>query len=201
MTNRHNPKLLQQYILSVLLFCFAWLCTANSLAQTRRFTHLSVEDGLSQSSVISIVQDSAGFMWFGTRNCLNRYNTRSFQVYRNIPGDTTSISSNDYIFALLRDRRNRLWVGTQRGLNLYHPKKDAFERMLADSTRPGSISHIYINCIYEDHAGRIWVGTNNGLNLLTAEDRGRFQNFFPGAGMNEIHAFCEDKQGALWVGT
>ncbi|MCS3799421.1 two-component regulator propeller domain-containing protein [Niastella sp. OAS944] len=186
---------------SVLLFC-AWLCTGvNGLAQGRRFTHLSVEDGLSQSSVISIVQDSAGFMWFGTRNCLNRYNTRSFQVYRNIPGDTNSISSNDYVFALLRDRRNRLWVGTQRGLNLYLPQKDAFERMLADSTRPGSISQIYINCIYEDRSGRIWVGTNNGLNLLTGENPGRFQNFFPGVGMNEIHAICEDKQGALWVGT
>lgn len=201
MTKRHNPKLLQQYMLSVLLFC-AWLCTGvNSLAQGRRFTHLSVEDGLSQSSVISIVQDSAGFMWFGTRNCLNRYNTRSFQVYRNTPGDTNSISSNDYVFALLRDHRNRLWVGTQRGLNLYLPQKDAFERMLADSTRPGSISHIYINCIYEDRSGRIWVGTNNGLNLLTGENPGRFQNFFPGVGMNEIHAICEDKQGALWVGT
>src|ERR1044072_8464354 len=155
MTNRHKPKLLQQYLLPVLLFC-AWLCTGvNGLAQGRRFTHLSVEDGLSQSSVISIVQDSAGFMWFGTRNCLNRYNTRSFQVYRNIPGDTTSISSNDYIFALRLYRRNRWWGATQRGFNLYNPKKDAFERMFADSTRPGSISHIYINCIYEDHAGRI----------------------------------------------
>ena len=150
--------------------------------------------------MISIVQDSSGFMWFGTRSCLNRYNTRSFRVYRNIPADTTTISANDYIFALQRDRHNRLWVGTQRGLNVYLPDKDAFERILNDSLR-GHLSHNYINCIYEDHAGRIWVGTNNGLNLLTSERPYRFQSFFPGTGLNEIKAICEDKSGMLWIGT
>ncbi|AEV99317.1 two component transcriptional regulator, AraC family [Niastella koreensis GR20-10] len=182
------------WALCTCIFCFGQQPTARS------FSHLSVEDGLSQSSVISIVQDSAGFMWLGTRNCLNRYNTRTFRVYRSTPADTTTISHNDYIFALLRDRHNRLWVGTQSGLNLYLPAKDAFQRMMADSL-PGHISHNYINCIYEDHAGRIWVGTNNGLNLLTNDKPVRFQPFFPGTGFNEVKAVCEDNAGVLWIGT
>lgn len=168
--------------------------------EQRSFSHLSVEDGLSQSSVISIVQDSAGFMWFGTRNCLNRYDSRSFKIYRHRPGDSNSISSNDYIFGLLKDTRNRLWVATQRGLDLYKPESDAFEQFYHDTLQPGSLSDSYINCLYEDRQGRIWIGTNNGLNLLTHEHPYRFVSYgkLPSG---EIHAICEGRLGALWIGT
>ena len=67
------------------------------------FRHLSVDDGLSQSTVMCIAQDQEGFFWFGTQDGLNRYDGYTFTIFRKIPGDTNSLSDN-YITALLRTR-------------------------------------------------------------------------------------------------
>ena len=99
-------------------------------AQTEnyRFEHLSIEDGLSQNLVSSIIQDYRGFMWFGTKDGLNRYDGYSFKVYRNEIGDSTTISDN-FITSLYVDSKSRLWVGTRNGLNLFDAKTDKFYRM------------------------------------------------------------------------
>ena len=102
-----------------------WL-SVQGISQQVNFSHLDVSDRLSQNSVIAITQDAKGFMWFGTRQGLNKYDSRKFTIYKNIPGNKSSISNN-YIFCLLTDRNGQVWAGTQNGLNRYHSETDQFD--------------------------------------------------------------------------
>src|SRR5271154_3877008 len=81
-----------------------------------RFTHVSGEQGLSNSTVEAICQDSRGFMWIGTRDGLNRYDGHQMVVYRNDPADSNSLSDS-YIRCIYEDKDQQLWVGTVNGLN------------------------------------------------------------------------------------
>ena len=64
-----------------------------------QFDHLTIEDGLSQSTVNCIYQDRRGFMWFGTQDGLNRYDGYNFKVYRHLPSDSTTLSDN-YVWCI-----------------------------------------------------------------------------------------------------
>ena len=98
------------------------------------FDRITIEDGLSQGTVTSIIQDSKGFMWFGTYDGLNRYDGIRFRVYKNDVIDSLSISHNS-ITSLCEDRFNNLWIGTMAGgINLYNRDKDLYLRPLFRST-------------------------------------------------------------------
>ena len=86
-------------LLSLLLF----LSPVYSQAPDLKFDHLTVEDGLSSNTVYSILQDSQGFMWFGTSEGLNRYDGYTFKAYRHDPVDSTSISDNFIWFECLNE--------------------------------------------------------------------------------------------------
>ncbi|ACU04927.1 hybrid sensor histidine kinase/response regulator transcription factor [Pedobacter heparinus] len=166
------------------------------------FNHLTVENGLSQSSVLSIAQDSMGFMWFGTKDGLNKYNTRNFEIYKREKGNNTSLSSGQNINFLLTDKKGNLWVGTQKGLNRYIPATNSFKRYLYDAKNKHSISNNTIRTICEDNKGNIWIGTDSGLNKLIGQDK--FQRFMPAKGgiaHHLIKTICQDHQGVFWIGT
>src|SRR3970282_602883 len=76
-----------------------------------KFKHLNSNDGLSQNFISCILQDKTGFLWFGTKDGLNRYDGYNFKVYRHDPFDTTSVSGN-FIFSMYEDSKGRLWIGT-----------------------------------------------------------------------------------------
>lgn len=185
---------------TVLLWLTGYLALVPAVrAQNIAFNHYNVESGLSQNSVLTIAQDRSGFMWFGTRSGLNRFDTRTFRVYRSEGDDTTSLSNN-YVLSSLCDSKGTLWFGTSGGLNRYDAITDRFHRILSNpSTR---LSHGSVHCIYEDKRGLLWVGTGNGLNLRIAPDR--FVPFFrsaPGEPGTEIRAIHHDHRGWLWVAT
>ena len=118
----------QRSILFILLLAFIQAMNPDAgYAQSLNFDHLTPEDGLSESTVLAITQDAEGFMWFGTREGLNRYDARKIKVYRNDPEDSTTLSDN-FIYSLLWDRRGRLWIGTRNGLNLFDPATETFKR-------------------------------------------------------------------------
>ena len=172
-----------------------------------RFDHLSVEDGLSQSIVICILQDSQGFMWFGTEDGLNQFNGYSFTHYRNNPNDPTSISGN-WILSMLEDHRGRLWIGTKEdGLNLYIPNTDqfiSFANVPGDST---SLSDNEISAIFQDRNGTIWIGTRNGGLNKFDENESTFYHYQndpanPNSlSSNAVTAILEDQAGMLWIAT
>ncbi|RYY21544.1 MAG: hypothetical protein EOO04_18055 [Chitinophagaceae bacterium] len=75
---------------------------------------------------MTTLQDRHGFMWFGTKDGLNRYDGYSFKVFRNEPGDTNSIGRN-IIFSLFEEDDGTMWVGTDRGLFIYNPATESFK--------------------------------------------------------------------------
>ncbi len=171
---------LNRYHFSVLMVLCWLLSGPNIEAQVQselpRFSRLSTEEGLSQSTVTSIAQDTTGFMWFGTWDGLNRYDGYTFTVFRPSPHDSTSISNNS-IRTIFVDSRGRLWIGTDHGLNLYHPDKEIFTRLFHNPNKPGSLSSDVIRCIYEDAKKRIWIGTRGGGINCLENDSLRFSSY------------------------
>ena len=94
-------------------------------AQTIHFDHLSINDGLSQSTVNVILQDEKGFIWFGTKDGLNRYDGKSFKVFKHSPFSDAGLKNNS-IRCMVEGADNRLWVGTDSGLCVYTPEKESF---------------------------------------------------------------------------
>jgi len=110
---------------SILFFLFA---AAQVIAQDVPFyfKNYQVSDGLSGNAVGKMVQDKKGFMWFASRNGLNRFDGHNFRIFQSIAGDSLSIGSNS-IFALYEDTSEKLWVGTHRGVYRYDPIADRFD--------------------------------------------------------------------------
>ncbi|MBN1398571.1 MAG: PAS domain-containing protein [Bacteroidetes bacterium] len=120
-----------------------------------KFKHLSINDGLSQNVVYCIMQDKYGMIWIGTDDGLNRYNGYSFQIFKNVPRNSESIS-NGSIRAIFEDSRGKMWIGTRRGMNLFDRKSNKF-------TRLPKWSDFIVVSIAEDKKNNIWIGTNVGL--------------------------------------
>jgi ligand-binding sensor domain-containing protein/signal transduction histidine kinase len=169
-----------------------------------RFDHLSIEQGLSQSSVHVIFQDRRGFLWFGTEDGLNRYDGYSFKVYKPDPDVPNSLSDR-WITSIVEDREGYLWIGTRLGgLNRYDPRTEEFIRFLSNDRNSDSLSDNHVNVLYLDRDDNLWVGTTKGLDLF---DRGSrtFTRYHPprqaGTSEKNITAIYQDHRGRYWVGT
>jgi len=170
-----------------------------------RFTRLSIENGLSQSTINDIIQDSRGFLWFATEDGLNRYDGYRFTVFKHKPGDSTSISNNS-ISCILEDKKGNLWIGTKGGgLNKFDRQTETFKRyrnVPGDST---SLSHDFVTALHQDFTGVILVGTQGGLNIYrpSQDDFLRYRkndrkNSLNG---NWITSLYQDRNEILWIGT
>jgi len=96
-----------------------------SSSQSRRFSHLTNEDGISQSEVYSFLKDSRGFVWFGTIDGLNKYDGYNIKVYNTNKNAPHGLSNNT-IRSLAEDHLGRIWIGTNAGLNMYDPETEIF---------------------------------------------------------------------------
>ncbi len=139
-------------------------------AQERyNFLNLSLEDGLSQVSVTSIYQDKKGFMWFGTRNGLNRYDGYNFDVFKNNIENDKSLSDN-HILCIDGDNNNNLWIGTNNGLNKLNLTTNQVTQLPHKLTNSSSLPHNMILSICVDNDDNVWTGTSSGLNLYNQKD-------------------------------
>lgn len=165
------------------------LAQTNPLSEEPTFDHIGVEDGLSQSIVSSIIKDRDGFMWFGTRDGLNRWDGYSFRIYRNSPFDSTTVIGAG-IDQLMLDEKGRLWAASVQGYSRYNPKTDHFKqyRSLAPtSMRPGVIRH-----------GKYFLNASIGNEIISFNtETGVFQKGAPlGYGTPAMIAH----QGRIYVG-
>ena len=190
---------LRPFILTILPVC--WLLAVHAQPATLRFDHLGTESGLSQSNITCIHQDSRGFMWFGTRDGLDRYDGYEFTVYKNGPNDPKTISNN-FITAITEDAGGDLWIATWGGgINRYDRTKDRFIHYSTNTFTK------FINCVLQDKSGKLWIGTNGGgvdvLDPITGTthtyahdpaDPNSLSN-------NDIKTITEDYRHRIWLGT
>jgi len=158
-------------------------------ARSLRFERIGIEDGLSHSAVWKILQDSEGYMWFGTQDGLNRYDGYNFAVYRHDPNDPQSLR-DDYVSSMYEDRSGVLWIGTQQGwLEKYDREQDRFTPYHIGS---------WITSLYEDRSGLLWIGAQAGLYRF---DREAEQATLITSERGWVEVVYEDRERQLWFGT
>ena len=166
-----------QFIRNIFFFIFFFstlIISQTTNTNKVNFSKLSVQDGLSNIFVNSIIQDQYGFMWFGTIDGLNRYDGENIKVYKNDLAIPTSLSNN-IIFSLFEDSKGILWIATNNGLNRYNRKNDSFDffKKRANAKKDKNINSNAIMDIKESKKGNIYVATTGDgiqmLNLLSGK--------------------------------
>ena len=169
------------------------------------FEQISIDQGLSHPAVTSLLQDSQGFLWFGTQDGLNRYDGYNILIFKHDPYDSTSISHNG-ITSLAKVGAHSIWVATNNGvLNKYDKLTGTFKRFTLHLENNAQAGNIRINSLYTSSDSMVCVGTNLGLIVF---DPGReiYHNidFSPkenDLSLIEVLSIKEDKDSCLWIGT
>lgn len=156
------------------------------------FHHITSDQGLSQNHGMAILQDHKGFMWFGTKDGLNKYDANQIIIYKHDPLDSTTLSNSD-ITSLFEDANKNLWVGTRKGVNVYDREKDNFKRIPLESTFSDNI----IYTIGRDAQNDIWIGADSGLYFFDMVKKS-FNQYLKGIG---VTCLSDDGRGNLWIGT
>jgi signal transduction histidine kinase/ligand-binding sensor domain-containing protein/CheY-like chemotaxis protein len=203
----HSERLQPDAVCLVLflLLIIIFPATATTQESKIKFQRLSLDDGLSQSTVFCIAQDHRGFLWFGTEDGLNRYDGHTFRIYKCDPENPNSLGFS-YIKALHEDRAGRLWVGSfGGGLSRYDRATDQFIRYQYREENPSGLSSDSIQTLCEDRSGTLWIGTTSGLNhydpVTDTISRFNIVGDDPDSQPVNVLAIAEDALGRLWVGT
>ncbi|WP_245586375.1 hybrid sensor histidine kinase/response regulator transcription factor [Olivibacter sitiensis] len=157
---------------------------------TYYFKSYQVSDGLSSNTITSILQDKKGFMWFGTRNGLNRFDGTHFKVFKTDLQDSLSLGSNS-ILSLYEDKDEHIWVGSYNGVYIYYPKKEAFVPLPI-------IPKGEIRFIDGDREGNIWIISSNRLYRYTPHKRRLTAIVLKDDLTSSLHI---SKNGDIWIAT
>ena len=198
-------------LLPILFFFFLTKQIVLSQDIRYRIQHITSDNGLSQNFIECIFQDSRGFMWFGTRDGLNRYDGYSFVVYKTTDGTGNDISDN-FIQSIKEDRHGNLWIGTRFGLNRFDFNSNKFTRFINQTNDPQTISSNWVNDIMVDKKGNLWIGTQDGgLEYLDVQELNKEKPKFAHRKTdsrssnslinNTVTTILEDDKGKIWTGT
>lgn len=157
-----------------------------------------LNEGISQLSVMTIYQDSRGYLWFATKNGLNRFNGKEYKIYHREDGNEQSLSNNS-VTSITEDLEGYLWVGTNNGLNRIDLNTNEIKRYNLETN--GLVANS-ISTVYTDRSGCLWVGTWEGLNRYNRE--GDHFEYIPIEDDTEramIVTLLEDSSGRFWIGT
>ena len=154
------------------IVCLVWACTG--VRGQVSFTHIGLEDGLSQSTVLSITQDVQGNMWFATFNGVNRFDGYDFTVYRHETGNAGSIGDN-MVYAVKADDKGGVWVGTNNWLSYYDADRDAFRNYRC----PQKEEDVRVMQIADVDDSRLLVNTSAGLYVFHVADTSFVQSGLP----------------------
>ena len=167
---------------------------------TLQFDRLGYREGLVNSSVSSIGQDGAGFLWFATQGGLQRYDGYQMRLFASVPFDPGSLS-HQLVQTLHIDDDDTVWAGTYGGLNRLDAQTERVTHYRHQPGNPASLSDDVVVAIERDAHRQLWVGTLDGLNRLETvdgEDGHAFTRFLPG---HTIRAIFADSRDRLWVGS
>ena len=186
----------------VLIFTFIKVnITYANISESINFNNITIEDGLSQSTVETMIQDSRGYIWIGTNDGLNRYNGYEFKQYKHDKYNTNSIINN-YIVHIAEDKAGYIWVSTLNGISKINPDTDEIKNYYSDAAN-GNLSNNNIWQILCTNDNKIIVSTVDGLNLYD-EKEDKFvrildkENELPS---QYIYSVEEDMYNHIWIGT
>ncbi len=172
-------------------------------SQQYEFTNYSINNGLSQSVVNCIFQDSRDYIWIGTQNGLCRFNGESFEVFSYNPADSKSISNN-WIYSITEDRDSNLWIGTKGGLNRYLTIQNKFERIGYQTGFPIDLTHYCYDLLCLGN-GSILINTPPLISMYDPQ-KGSFAHYqsnleYDGAVKDVRMPVLETKDNNLWIGS
>ncbi|MCR4421982.1 MAG: ATP-binding protein [Exilispira sp.] len=194
--------LITMSIISMFNFSFSY---DKAIFKNIFFETLDSKNGLSNSSISAIVQDSKGFLWFATQNGLNRFDGKEFLVFNNEPFVKNTIP-NQLIQTMHIDKNDILWLGTYSGLCRFDIKNGSFTTYKNDIGDETSLSNDIVIAIERDMEGNLWVGTLKGLQIFEEKNekfkRIIFDNKEDGPTKDStIRDIFTDSKGVVWIGT
>ena len=173
-----------------LLVCFCSVCLLHSQSQIT-FRQLSVKEGLSQNSVVSITQDSTGYLWIATQDGLNQYDGRKFN---NRPYSFVDITKPDYsnLGKVYTDRKGEVWIIPQN--KIPHKRNSETGSFTALPTIDDA------SVIFQDSDFNTWFGTyTSGLFLLKPDENTPQQLLTPEAIQGTVYAIVQAPTGKLML--
>ena len=191
-------------IILILVCIFSCLKISTSYANIREsfnFKNITIEDGLSQSTVETIYQDSKGYIWIGTNDGLDRYNGYEFKHYKHDKYDKNSIANN-YIVDIIEDKNEYIWVSTIGGLSRINPDKDEIKNYYSKEDS-GNLSNSNLWQLLCTKDNRLIASTIDGLNVYD-KNKDKFTRILYKEGelpSQYIYSLEEDINGHIWVGT
>ncbi len=187
----------------LIIIFFSFTFTNSGFTQQYIFTNYSINEGLSQSVVNCIFQDSKGYIWIGTQNGLNRFNGETFDVYSYNPADTSSISNN-WIYTIAEDTNGNLWIGTKGGLNIYRENNNNFKRVVYQTGFEHDITQYFYDIVCLNN-GNMLINTPPVISVYNFE-KDSFTHFqskfeYDGSVKDVKIPVIEDIDGKVWVGS
>jgi signal transduction histidine kinase/ligand-binding sensor domain-containing protein/DNA-binding response OmpR family regulator len=183
----------------VLLLIVFLLTVQKNFAQTVFFKNYTVADGLCANTVWDIAQDTQGYMWFGTKYGLNRFDGYEFKSYQYQKNNPQSIGNN-FIRKIFNYNATTFWIGTDEGIYVFNLETENFSLF-----KP--LGKQFINDIIGTRNGNIWIATKTNGVYSYNPNTNKIKRFSHninkpnGISSNEVSKLLEDKEGNIWVGT
>jgi signal transduction histidine kinase/ligand-binding sensor domain-containing protein/DNA-binding response OmpR family regulator len=170
-----------------------------------RFKKYQVNNGLSENSVQAIIQDHLGFMWFGTKDGLNRFDGHEFKIYKNVLGDSLSLGHN-YVRSIFQDSDHNLWVGTDTYLYHFNYEMEQFRRFSVVSDL-GEMIRSGVTNICPENDSTLWIGTMKRGVFCYYKNTGKLKQYLltdsDNTSIDLATVWCIncDSSGNIWLGT
>ena len=141
------------------LIAIQLLCIHTFVVNAQRIfsTSYTMDDGLAANRVYSILQDSCGFMWFGTDDGLSRFDGIQFKSY--YLSEHVNANTSNSVKKIFIDSRGKMWIGLDSGIVIYDSQTDTFKPFNI-KTENGEMIQTYVTDMIEDSDGEVWIATN-----------------------------------------
>lgn len=187
---------LKKIVIYLFFLCLGMHSAFSETPEQITFSYISINEGLSQSTVFSIDQDKRGNMWFATYDGVNKYDGYAFTVYQHNEDDPNSIA-NDISRIVKTDSQGRVWIGTRDGLSRYDEEKDIFQNFFYEKNG----KHLQVNGIEEISPEQLLISTPEGLIMFDIKESKFIDDSFSTA-MHKTIASTLYRQGdQIYIGT
>ena len=187
---------LKKIVIYLFFLCLGMHSAFSETPEQITFSYISINEGLSQSTVFSIDQDKKGNMWFATYDGVNKYDGYAFTVYQHNEDDPNSIA-NDISRIVKTDSQGRVWIGTRDGLSRYDEEKDIFQNFFYEKNG----KHLQVNGIEEISPEQLLISTPEGLIMFDIKESKFIDDSFSTAMHKTIASTLYRQDDQIYIGT